>query len=442
VKLPKKGNLTDCNNWRGITLLSIPWKVFLSILLERLRKSIDERLREEQAGFRPQRSTTDHIFTLRTIIEESTEMQLNLVINFVDFQKAFDSLHRPSLWKILSIYGIPTKYINIIKAFYADSACCVKTENGNSDWFPVETGVKQGCVISPILFCIAIDWIMKNCTKKQLGIKWVGDKILEDLDFADDIALLSSSHADLQEKTEKLQFYSDQLGLQINSSKTKIMDYTETTSTIILNNNKLEKVSNFSYLGSKITADGDTNAEIMTRIVLASNAFNKLSNIWKSKTLTKHTKIRLFNSCVISVLTYGCESWKSTITMEKKLVAFENKCLRKITNTNWKDYKSNEALREETKQEYVTNAIRKRRWAYIGHALRMNEDRIPRQTLMWTPNGKRKRGRPKETLKRTIEREAKAIGLKIEDLQNIVANRQTWRTMTSALCAKLGTRGI
>jgi uncharacterized membrane protein YhdT len=115
---------------------------------------------------------------LRTIIEESTERQLNLVINFVDFQKAFDSLHRPSLWKILSMYGIPTKYINIIKAFYTDSACCVKTESGNSDWFIVETGVKQRCVISPILFCIAIDWIMKNL--------WVNDKSLEDLDFADD----------------------------------------------------------------------------------------------------------------------------------------------------------------------------------------------------------------------------------------------------------------
>ena len=98
-----------------------------------MRKSIDEKLREEQAGFRPQRLTTDHIFTLRTIIEESTERQLNLVINFVDFQKAFDSLHRPSLWKILSMYGIPTKYINIIKAFYTDSACCVKTKSGNSD---------------------------------------------------------------------------------------------------------------------------------------------------------------------------------------------------------------------------------------------------------------------------------------------------------------------
>ena len=116
----RKKVTTDCNNWRGITLLSIPGKNFLNIILERIKSSVDERLREEQAGFRPHRSTIDQIFTLRMIIEESTEIQSNL-INFVDFQKAFDSLHRPSLWKILTLYGFPEKYVNIIKAFYVDS---------------------------------------------------------------------------------------------------------------------------------------------------------------------------------------------------------------------------------------------------------------------------------------------------------------------------------
>ena len=127
------------------------------------------------------------------------------------------------------------------------------------------------------------------------------------------------------------------------------------------------------------------------------------------KKLSINTKLRLFNACVISVLTYGCESQKSTISLENKLNAFENKCLRKITNTNWKDFKSNETLREETKQEYITDVIRKRYWAYIGHAIRMNEDRIPRQVFTWSPCGKRKRGRPKTTLKRTVEKKSQQL---------------------------------
>ena len=140
-------------------------------------------------------------------------------------------------------------------------------------------------------------------------------------------------------------------------------------------------------------------------------------------------------------MTYGCESWKSTTSLENKLNAFENKCLRKITNTNWKDFKSNETLREETKQEYITDVIRKRRWEYIGHALRMNEDRIPRQVFTWSPSGKRKRGRPKTTLKRTIEKEITTAGMKMNDLEQLAVDRQAWRAMISALCAKLGTRG-
>ncbi|BFY97740.1 hypothetical protein BsWGS_00780 [Bradybaena similaris] len=444
IKLTKKGDLTDCNNWRGITLLSIPSKMFCSMLLERLKKSVDEILREEQAGFRPHRSCTDQIFTLRTIIEESAELRSPLVINFIDFQKAFDSVHRPSLWKILEIYGFPAKYINIINAFYTDSACCVKTENGNSDWFPVNTGVKQGCVMSPMLFGIAIDWVMRKSTSEiQQGIKWIGNEILEDLDFADDVALLSKSHPDAQEKMNRLQHFSEQIGLQINTAKTKILNLTNTTGVIKINNNALEEVQNFTYLGSRMTQDGDTTREIMTRIALASSAFNKLTNIWRSKPISNQTKLRLFNSCIIPVLTYGCESWKSNKTLENKLNAFENKCLRRITNTSWRDFKTNKTLREETKQELVSTFIRRRRWKYIGHILRMDNRRLPRQAFTWSPEGTRKRGRPRETLRRTITRESATINISnIQDLQELAIDRRRWRNMITALCAAYGTRGL
>ena len=100
VKIPKKGDLADCNNWRGITLLSVPGKVCCSIILGRIRKAIDEKLREEQAGFRPGRSCTDQIFALRNVLEQCNEWQSPIILNFVDFQKAFDSVDRNALWNI------------------------------------------------------------------------------------------------------------------------------------------------------------------------------------------------------------------------------------------------------------------------------------------------------------------------------------------------------
>jgi len=124
IKLPKKGSLKDCNNWRGITLLSTPGKVFSRVLLNRLQDAVDCTLWDEQAGFRKGRSCTEQIFTLRNITKQSLEHQQDLIINFIDFKKAFDSVHRPSLRKILTYYGIPDRFINIFKALYDNSSCC------------------------------------------------------------------------------------------------------------------------------------------------------------------------------------------------------------------------------------------------------------------------------------------------------------------------------
>ena len=101
MKLPKKGNLKNCKNWRGITLLTVVSKVLGRILIDRMKSGVDNRLRKEQAGYRPGRGTTDQVFILRNIIEQSHEWQSSLYLNFIDFEKAFDSVHRDSLWIIM-----------------------------------------------------------------------------------------------------------------------------------------------------------------------------------------------------------------------------------------------------------------------------------------------------------------------------------------------------
>jgi hypothetical protein len=135
IKLPKKGSLSDCNNWSGITLMSTPGKVFSRILLNRIQIAVDATLRENQAGFRKGRSCLEQIFTLRNIIEQSSEYQREITINFIDLKKAFDSVHRLPLWKILKQYGIPDQDIEAFKALYKKSSCCVKTANGYTEFF-------------------------------------------------------------------------------------------------------------------------------------------------------------------------------------------------------------------------------------------------------------------------------------------------------------------
>lgn len=127
VKIPNKGDLSDCRNWRGIQLLSLPSKVYTRLILERIRKAVDAKLREEQAGFREGRSCTDQIATLRIIIEQSLEWQSPLYVSFVDFKKAFDVVDRTMIWRIFRHYGIPQKIVNIIQSFYEDNSCITES---------------------------------------------------------------------------------------------------------------------------------------------------------------------------------------------------------------------------------------------------------------------------------------------------------------------------
>ena len=134
------------------------------------------------------------IFHLQNIIEQSLEWNASLYLVFVDYEKAFNSIHCETLWNIMRHYGIAEKYIRLVKMFYDGSKCSVITEVGAGPWFDIMSGVKQGCVMSGFLFILVIDWIMRQTVKQQsTGMQWTLAEKLEDLDYADDIVTTSSS---------------------------------------------------------------------------------------------------------------------------------------------------------------------------------------------------------------------------------------------------------
>lgn len=148
---------------------------------------------------------------------------------------------------------------------------------------------------------------------------------LDDLDFADDLALLSHSHKQIQEKTDRLNYYSHNLGLQIHSNKTKVLRMNATDSPVMLQGKPIEDVDRFTYLGSVIDEQGGASEDIKVRIQKARGAFVLLQKIWKSKVLSVHTKLRIFKSNVKPVLLYGSETWKLTTTLSRKLQSFTNR---------------------------------------------------------------------------------------------------------------------
>ncbi|VDO85816.1 unnamed protein product [Schistosoma margrebowiei] len=171
-------------------------------MLNRMKDAVDAQLRDQQAGFRKDRLSTDQIATLQIIVEQSVEWNSSLYINFIDYEKAFDSVDRRTLWKLFRHHGVPEKIVNIIRNSYDGLQCKVMHVGQLTDAFPVRRGVRQGCLLSPFLFLLVVNWIMKTSTSEgKHGTKWTAQNQLHDLDFADDLALLSHTHEQMQMKT-------------------------------------------------------------------------------------------------------------------------------------------------------------------------------------------------------------------------------------------------
>ena len=219
---------------------------------------MDAKLRKEQAAFRRGRGTRELTFTLRNIIEQSLEWNASLYMVFIDYMKAFDSIHQETLWKIMKLYGVPSKFIRLVKMFYTDVKCSVVSEGGLTDWFGVKSGVKQGCVMSGFLFLLVVDWIMSEAVKdNNTGIRWNMMEQLEDLDYADDITLLSSHWNQHCRKLYKIKQHGDQVGLRINSVKTKSMCVNVADDRRFnMEGEDIEDVDRFTYLGSVVTKGG------------------------------------------------------------------------------------------------------------------------------------------------------------------------------------------
>ena len=248
-------------------------------------------------------------------------------------------------------YGIPGKLINLSKVFYGDFKCSVMDEGETSEWFDMKTGVKQGCNMSGLLFLIAMDWIMRRSMKNgKTGIRWNFHNKLDDLDFADDVALLSSTKQHIKMKTTKLVEESERLGLKVNVGKTKVLRINaRNEGKIYIKGEEIEDVTSFIYLGAAVTPEGGGMGDMKNRLSKARNTFTRLKKIWSSNNIRRKTKLQLYKTLVLPVLLYGSETWKINKGDNKMIDTFQNKCLRKIMKIKWEDRVRNEDLLIRTK---------------------------------------------------------------------------------------------
>ena len=239
-------------------------------------------------------------------IKKVREFQKNIYFWFIDYVKAFDCVDHNELWKILQEMGIADHLTYLLRNLYAGQEATVRTGHGTTGWFQIGKGVLQGCILSPYLFNLHAGYIMRNAglEEAQAGIKIAGRNI-NNLRYADDTTLTVKSE---EEPKSLLEDESEEVCLKLDIQKTKIMTYGPITSWQI-DGETVETVTDFIFLGSKITADGDYSHEIKRRLILGRKVMSNLDSILKNRDITLPTKFCLVKAMVFPVVMYGGEIW-------------------------------------------------------------------------------------------------------------------------------------
>ena len=236
--------------------------MIIKILQAMLQQYDNCELPDVQASFRKGRGTRDQIANIHWIIKKAREFQKHIYFCFIDYAKAFDSVDHNKLWKILKEMGIPNHLTCLLRNLYAGQEATVRTEHGTTDWFQIGKGVRQDCILSLCLFNLYAEYIMRSAglQEEQAGVKIAGRNI-DNLRYADNTTLMAESEEELKNLLMKVKEESEKVGLNLNIQKTKIVASGHITSWQIYGET-VETVSDFIFLGSKITADGDCIHEI------------------------------------------------------------------------------------------------------------------------------------------------------------------------------------
>lgn len=445
IPIHKKGDKTDCTNYRGICLLNTSYKVMAKILYNRLVGYTEEIIGDYQCGFRRARSTTDQIFAIRQIMEKAYEYNVNIQQLFVDFQQAYDSVDRLVLYNIMSEFGIPYKLVQITKATMNGSKGKVLIQHTISEPFDIKTGLRQGDCLSTLLFNLALEKVAR-----ALSVNWKGTILNTSKQicaFADDVDLLGRSVLAVKESFVEMEEEASNIGLKISENKTKYLALDRRNGVrlgqnLTIGDYNIETVQSFKYLGSILNTTNEIEEEIKMRTLQGNRCFFALKQLFRSPILSRSTKLRVYKTILRPVVMYGSETWTTTIKQENQLNAFERKLLRSIIgpvrdeNGIWR-IRTNRELTDIFGPETLTAAIKAGRIRWAGHVMRMDHTRTVKKILTRNiAEGVRVRGRPRKRWLDCVEEDLIKLG--VANWKDMAQDRTEWRAVVERAKTQLG----
>ena len=302
----------DPMNYRGISLLTCINKLYTSLLNTRLTGYLEtnDMLADEQNGFRKQRSCEDHVFTLNSLIKNKS----NVFTAFIDLKRCFDYVDRDMLLYKLLLHHIDGKFYNSIKSIYTSTVSAIRINNKLTEWFDCTTGVRQGCNLSPTLYSVFANDLVKEINDLDIGIQ-VGERQISLLAYADDICLVANSEDNLQQMLNCVHSWCKRWRVLIYADKSKCMHFRRGRSnrseyTFKIGENVLETTDRYKYLGVIFheKQDYSINSEALGKA--AGRALGSIiSKIHSLKEFGFKAYEKLYSSCVMPILDYCSAVW-------------------------------------------------------------------------------------------------------------------------------------
>ena len=412
-----------------VALISHASKILLQILLNRMRKNIEMELPDEQAGFRPGRSTADILVIIQVLIEKVMGIGGQALITLIDYSKAFDSISHVQLFDMLEL-GFPEHIVALLQSLYIDQTAVIRWNGSTTETFPIGKGVRQGCILSPHLFSLYTESVMREAEIHDLGYN-IGGRNISNARYADDTALIAQSPMEMQQLLDKVNAAGAQSLLKLNAKKTKLMSIGDVPDDINIrvNNDPVEKVKQFKYIGSLKSTDGDCSKDVNARIAMAKRRMCELTTLWKDRSIPVALKMRLVKTLVWTVLSYGAEAWTLKVRDERKITSMEMWLWRRMLRISWMEKRTDNSILQELEiKRELLGHVRQRKLTYYGHLCRDHGCQITKTVVEGYVEGRRRRGRPR---KQYIDNIKQWTQLTTSQCVRAAEDRSRWKQLVS-----------
>ena len=476
-----KGDALDRGNFRGLKLLEHCMKLFEKVIEQHIRNIIE--INQMQFGFMPGKGTIDAIFIARQMQEKFREKKKDLYFLFIDLEKAFDRVPRKVVTWAMRKAGLDEWIIDTVNAMYFNAKSSVRVNGKFGRDIPVNVGVHQGSVLSPLLFIIVLEALSSNF---RTGLPW-------ELLYADDLVLIAESIAELETLYERWKSGMEMKGLHVNIKKTKILcsksnttplnksgknpcavcwkgvgtnsilcnsckNWTHKKCTTIKGNlsrvkdfvckrcleeipsvnesdkirlidDDLEVVRKFCYLGDMLDSNASAESSVICRVQCAWKKFREILPLLTNKSITPKVRGHLYNVCVRSVLLYSGETWPIKVEDENRLKRTERAMIRWMCGFKLEQRKSTEHMLNILGLNTIQAELTTRRLRWYGHVSRREENNWVRQIKHFQVIGNRTKGRPHKRWSDAIEEDLRKYNIDRE----AASDRGLWKNILKGI---------